>query len=171
MQLEFYDKGTRQQFSVPYSSVLIRNGKATGLASFVWQSCVFKVTDVWTLKANELLLERKVALKGSAEGGFMSSISLYGMENFSRKDADFFVPGMIYKNPDNLTRTAIGGVETQTNIRIREDRLPAPLFATMFKDGSAICVLDPNPKEILRRKTQRTSGQNHLSITALSLVL
>lgn len=96
VHLEFYNQGTTEEISMPYSSVSIENNKATGHATVKWRSCVFEVKDVWTLEDNELLVDRKVALEGSGDGGFMSSISLYGMKNFSRNEADFFVPGMIY---------------------------------------------------------------------------
>lgn len=146
VHIEIYNNGFIEHIQEPYSSVTIGDTAAIGFATVEWNECSFQVKDVWSLKDNELLLDRKIGLEGSEEGGFMSSISLYGMENFSRDKADFFVPGMIYGDPSKLNSKAIGGIETEVQIRIREDRLPAPLFASMFKDGSTVCVFDPQPE-------------------------
>lgn len=146
VHLEFYSDGKREERAVAYSSISKDGNKAIGMAELTWKSSAFKVKDVWTVAGNELHLRRHILLDGSEEGGFMSSISLYGKENFRREEAAFFAPGMIYGDPANLTRSAIGGIETESTIIIREDRLPAPLFAARFKGGSAVCVFDPQPK-------------------------
>ena len=50
-----------------------------------------------------------------------------------RTDVDYFVPGMIYGSSAHLTEVAIGRIDTYRTgggvVRIREDRLLAPMFA------------------------------------------
>ena len=56
---------------------------------------------------------------------------------------------MIYGGFAHLTDTAIGGRAHYRpgdfTVRIREDRLPAPLFGASFGDGTSLTVLDASP--------------------------
>jgi hypothetical protein len=151
---EFLTSGSARYKSVAYASLDLAGDSAVGTAEIQQETSTLKLRDVWKVKDGELSLCRQVKVLGSAEGGFMSSVSLEGKKGLRREEAEFFVPGMIYGDPSNLTRTAIGGVETKSDIRIREDRLPAPLFGALFKDGSSVCVFDPKPSA---RTTQADS--------------
>ncbi len=146
LTVEFNDKGKIEKFSQSYSKVTSEDDKMSCFATIVWKSVTLQVNDVWVVKEDELILDRKVKVKGSEDAGFMSSISLMGRQTVNRDSMVFFAPGMIYGDPANITHNAIGGIETKATIIIREDRLPAPLFATMFRDGETICVLDPEPE-------------------------
>jgi hypothetical protein len=110
----------------------------------------FNVEDNWKISGAVLSLARRVTVSGNGEGGFLSAITLATQKPFSRSDVDFFVPGMIYGGPDHLTEIAIGGMETyrsgQGRVRIREDRMPAPVLGVRFKDGSSLAVLDFAPQ-------------------------
>ena len=110
----------------------------------------FNVEDNWKISGDVLSLARRVTVSGNGEGGFLSAITFETRKPFARSDVDFFVPGMIYGGPEHLREIAIGGMETyrsgQGRVRIREDRMPAPLFGVRFKDGSSLTVLDPAPR-------------------------
>ncbi|MGV3541230.1 MAG: hypothetical protein ACO1OQ_15550 [Rufibacter sp.] len=146
VQLHFFSEGTSGTQAVGYTSVSTAKNQRVGTAELIHGNTKFKVQDTWSMNGSELQLKREVQLDGTSQGGFMSSITLEGMEGFTREKADFFAPGMLYGEPSNLTRTAIGGVETKNTIHIREDRLPAPLFGARFKDGSSVTVFNPYPK-------------------------
>jgi hypothetical protein len=146
VNFEFNHEGKIESISQAYNNILIKDDKVSCSASVVWKSSIIHVNDVWTIEGNDLLLSRSVKIEGSEEGGFMSSISLLGTKIINRDSMLFFAPGMIYGDPSNLSRNAIGGLETETTIQIREDRLPAPLFASMFKNGETICIFNPDPK-------------------------
>ncbi len=64
-------------------------------------------------------------------------------------DVKWFAPGMIYGGFENLSMNAIGGQgyyqPGNYNVRIREDRLPAPLLVGYFPNGSTLAVLNPAP--------------------------
>lgn len=103
------------------------------------------VTDVWSLDGEDVVLQRGVTLAGpSRPGGFVSSFTL----NLPEGEPQIFVPGMIYGGAGNLTTSAIGGAETpraNSVIRIREDRMPAPVFAVRMPDGAGLAILDAAP--------------------------
>jgi hypothetical protein len=110
----------------------------------------FTVEDRWTVHETEIRLSRRLTVAGSANYGFLSSITFSHPEAHSRAEVDYFAPGIIYGSPDHLSATAIGGSDTYDaeghgEVQIREDRLPAPMFGVHFPDGSALTVLDPAP--------------------------
>jgi hypothetical protein len=146
VHVEFYDRGEKDTISQSYFKISREDERFFCYATIAWDTIHIDVTDIWLIEGNELLLDRSVEVEGSANGGFMSSVFLTGTKKATRDSMNFFASGMIYGDPSNLTRNAIGGVETETTIQIREDRLPAPLFSTMFKNGETITVFDPEPK-------------------------
>lgn len=109
----------------------------------------FEVTDNWQLLDSALVCNRKVIVKGNDKGGFLTSIRFMAASSYQRKQADIFVPGMVYGGTDNLTDGSIGGRKNfpngYGNAFIREDRMPAPLFGLFFNDGLRITILNPKP--------------------------
>ncbi len=80
---------------------------------------------------------------GNREGGFVSAITLVA----GSRDPEYFAPGMIYGGTGNLSPASIGGADSRGGVlRIREDRLPAPLFGVRLADGSSLAVLDLAPR-------------------------
>ena len=79
----------------------------------------------------------------------MSAITLTVQAPTSYRDTQCFVPGMIYGGSSHLSDTSFGGKAFcrggAFDLRIREDRLPAPLFVVRFKDGTFVSVLNPEP--------------------------
>lgn len=112
-------------------------------------SC-FAVEDRWTQDGEVLRLVRQVKVAGNAPGGFLSGVTFDFVRASSWSEADWFVPGMIYGGFASLADTAIGGRAHyragEFTVRIREDRMPAPMVLAHFGDGTSFAVLDPRPR-------------------------
>ena len=110
----------------------------------------FEFEDYWELHDDMLQLDRTVRVRGSAPGGFLSAATLDLTGPCRWPEAEWFVPGMIYGGFANLPDTAIGGGAHYRpgnfTVRIREDRLPAPLMLAHFEDNSSLAVLNPDPR-------------------------
>ena len=152
IQLEFYNapdqiKGTTSGYQVLHSS----GNRVEGTADVPGPGkSRFAFKDEWSLQGDVLELSRTVRVSGATAGGFLSSITLTHAEEHPRQAVEYFAPGMIYGSPAHLTDVAIGGAASYEagalgQIRIREDRLPAPLVGVRFEDGTATAVLDPAP--------------------------
>ncbi|MDO8539984.1 MAG: hypothetical protein Q7S40_06035 [Opitutaceae bacterium] len=113
-------------------------------------SSLFTVEDEWRQDGSVVRLSRSVKVSGSATEGFMSGFQFDFTGPRAWTDAEWFAPGMIYGGFEHLTKTAIGGQAHYQpgnyTVRIREDRLPAPLFLAHFSDRSSIAILNPSPK-------------------------
>ncbi len=127
------------------------SGRALGIAHVAGpEKTRFTVEDRWSIEGTEIRLSRKVTVAGTANYGFLTSITFSHPDAHPRSQVDYFAPGMIYGSPDHLSAAAIGGratygAEGHGEVQIREDRLPAPLLGVHFPDGSALTVLDPAP--------------------------
>jgi len=109
----------------------------------------FLFNDTWKVDGKVLRLDRTVNVNGNAPGGFLSAATLKIVSPVQWPQVEWFVPGMIYGNFDLIPDFAIGGRKYYRpgdyTVRIREDRMPAPLMSARFKDGSTLAVLDPKP--------------------------
>ena len=106
--------------------------------------------DSWERGAGTLLLHRTVTVHGNASGGFLSSLQFDIKKQQPRKAVQYFVPGVVYGQPDHLTHSAIGGGDTygatgKGILQIREDRTPAPLAGLYFPDRSTLTMLHTDP--------------------------
>ncbi len=135
-----------------YTSVRPVTGGCVGTAEVVVPGgVVFTVEDCWTSAGagDELRLSRTVTVAGDAPGGFLSAFTLLSDRPLSWVDVNPFAPGMLYGWSEHVAGVAIGGVANYLSgvreARIREDRLPAPLFGLHFGDGTSIALLDPAP--------------------------
>lgn len=108
-----------------------------------------QVTDHWTCQDQVLAVDRNLVVRGTDEGAFLSAVTWTLTKRQAWPDVTWFVPGMIYNGWDNLTEAAIGGKAFyqpgQYAMRIREDRVPAPLIAARCQDGTSLAVLNPRP--------------------------
>ncbi len=152
VQVEIYGgTGQIENKAAGYESFQVSHGRAVGIAHLAGPTgATFLFIDEWSVQDAVLELSRTVRVSGTSSGGFLSSITLSHPEAQPRPAVDYFAPGMIYGNTDHLTAVAIGGRSTYEGdgggqVRIREDRLPAPIFGVRSKDGSAMTVLDPSP--------------------------
>lgn len=111
------------------------------------KNVVFHITDRWTLHEAVVSVTRRVEVTGNAPGGFNSSVILSVDPAINWADINFLAPGALYGDPTFDGERAPGGTLNYAAKRflMREDMLPAPLFALSFKNGSSIAVLDPSP--------------------------
>jgi len=109
---------------------------------------IFRVHDGWTVSSSVLKLHRNVEIRGNAQGGFYSSISFVVDPSVSWLDINFLAPGIIYGDPTYDGDRSPGGTLNYAarHLLIREDMLPAPLFALSFENGASVAALDPSPR-------------------------
>jgi len=111
------------------------------------EDVIFRVIDNWSLNASVISISRKVEVVGNAPGGFNSSIVFIVDSAVSWNDVNCMAPGAIYGDPTyNGDRSPGGKLNYEAHrFLLREDMLPAPLFALSFSNGSSVAMLDPSP--------------------------
>jgi hypothetical protein len=109
---------------------------------------VFRVQDRWSLSGSVLTLSRKVDVSGNAPGGFASSVVLTVDPSVSWSDVNYLAPGVVYGDSTYNGERSPGGTMNYAAHRflLREDLLPAPLFALSFENGASVVMLDPSPR-------------------------
>jgi len=109
---------------------------------------VFHVRDYWSLNGEVISVQRKVEVAGNAQGGFNSSVVLTVDNSVGWIDVNYLAPGALYGDPTFDGERSPGGKLNYDSRRflMREDILPAPLFALSFKNGSSVAILDPLPQ-------------------------
>ena len=146
--LEF-DQGS-DPIATGYNSVEKKGEQWLCRAYLERNGAVFACKDLWSVQANELYLKRTVTVSGSDDGGFLSGIQFKINAPLHWADVDWFAPGMIYGGFDGLTAEAIGGrafyKPGDFTVRVREDRLPSPLFSAYFSDNTSLSILNPTPR-------------------------
>jgi hypothetical protein len=162
LELFTNERGT-EVLNTGYDHLAAGKGVITGKASVSYGDAVFCVTDTWNIETGIMKLDRKVEVQGDMDGGFMSGIGLIYTTPATRDSVRIFAPGMIYGTTDYLTGTAIGGSECTDFIRIREDRLPAPLFGAYFSNGTSLTVLNSKPDS-------RTTKEDSRDLEASTLI-
>lgn len=111
------------------------------------KNVVFNVHDQWSINKSILLFKRKIEVHGNAQGGFSSSIILSIDSSVIWNDIKCMAPGALYGDPAYDGDRSPGGTLNYEAKRflMREDILPAPLFALSFTNGSSVSMLDPSP--------------------------
>ena len=109
----------------------------------------FRVEDRWRADDGVLVVERYLTVEAGGEAGFGSALGLRLRAPATWPEVRPFVPGMLYGDPAHLPDDAIGspawwrrGVR---EVRIREDRLPAPLVALGLEGGASLALLHADP--------------------------
>ncbi|RKP48935.1 hypothetical protein D7Z26_21505 [Cohnella endophytica] len=107
-----------------------------------------RVTDRYSVEADHVRIHRSLKVAGRSNKAFLSQLTFRTEEGLTVLDANVFAPGMLYGTFNNITKTAIGGMENYVSgmkeLIIREDRMPAPTFGLHFKDGSSVAILHEN---------------------------
>lgn len=108
----------------------------------------FQITDQWNLSGSVVSVKRNVEIKGSAAGGFNSSVVLEIEPSVNWSDINCLAPGALYGDPTYDGERSVGGTLNYAAKRfvMREDILPAPMFALSFKNGTSVALLDPAPR-------------------------
>ena len=151
VELEFSPESNPGNILAGYDSVTLAPDGFTGRASIEGPARTrFFVADQWRATGPDLQLARTVTVKGNATNGFMSGFQFDFAGPRAWTNAEWFAPGMIYGGFDHLSDKAIGGKAHYKpgdyTVRIREDRLPAPLFLAHFNDNTWIAVLNSAPR-------------------------
>lgn len=109
---------------------------------------VFRMLDHWSLDGAVVSVRRKVEVAGNAPGGFSSSVDFTVDPAIGWADVNFLAPGALYGDPTYDGDRSPGGTLNYAARRflMREDILPAPLFALSFNNGASVAVLDPAPR-------------------------
>ncbi len=112
------------------------------------ENVVFHVEDLWSLNGAVVSVHRKVEVVGNAPGGFNSSVVLSVDSAIQWSDVNCMFPGALYGDPTyNGDRSPGGTMNYKAHrFQLREDMLPAPLFAISFSNGSSVAMLDPSPR-------------------------
>lgn len=108
----------------------------------------FRVDDEWTISGAIVSVKRRVEVVENAPGGFSSSVAFTVDPAMGWNDITFLAPGVLYGDPTYDGERSPGGTLNYAAHRlvIREDMLPAPLFALSFKNGASVTMLDPAPR-------------------------
>jgi hypothetical protein len=108
----------------------------------------FRVDDQWNLHGDVVSLQRKVEVVGNAQGGFNSSLVLSVDSAIHWSDMNCMIPGALYGDPTYNGDRSPGGTMNYAahRFQLREDMLPAPLFALSFSNGFSVALLDPSPR-------------------------
>ena len=109
---------------------------------------VFRVHDRWRLNGAVVSVRRNVEVVGNAPGGFSSFFTFIVDSSVRWSDVNCLAPGALYGDPTYNGDRSPGGTLNYAARRflMREDILPAPLFALSFENGSSVAVLDPSPR-------------------------
>jgi hypothetical protein len=112
------------------------------------ENVVFRVQDRWSLSGAIVSVSRKMDVVGNAPGGFSSSVVLTVDPSVGWSDVNYLAPGALYGDPTHDGDRSAGGTLNYAGRRflMREDILPAPLFALSFDDGASVAMLDPWPR-------------------------
>ena len=108
---------------------------------------LFRVQDHWTLDGAVISVRRDVDVTGNLPGGFNSSV-VFTVDSVQWQDVQCLAPGALYGDPTYNGDRSPGGMLNYAARRflMREDLLPAPLFALSFKNGTSVAMLDPSPQ-------------------------
>jgi len=112
------------------------------------KNVIFRIFDRWSLNGVVVTVHRKIEVAGNAAGGFNSSVLFSIDPSVNWTDVNYLAPGTLYGDPTFDGELSPGGTMNYAARRfiLREDILPAPLFALSFNNGSSIAVLDPKPQ-------------------------
>jgi len=137
--------------SAAYEDFLVSGQRFEGRTRIrVQDGSAFEVSDIWTQEGDIISPARTLRVSGSSSNGFASGFRFTFTGPRAWTNAQWFVPGTIYGGFDHLNPAAIGGREHYKpgnfTVRIREDRLPAPLVLSHFADNSSLAILNPAPK-------------------------
>ena len=123
-----------RQFAAGYKTVQKSAAGIDALAEVKYDSVLFRVQDHWSINGEVLSLKRKVDVLGNSPGGFDSAITLTVAPSVGWSDVSYMAPGALYGDPTYNGDRSVGGTLNYAahHFFMREDILPAPLFATFF---------------------------------------
>ena len=149
-KLEVYrsDQDIRQ-LAAGYRTIQKTSAGIDAIAEIAYDNgVVFHVSDSWSVNGAVLSLRRAVAVHGTAPGGFDSSVMFNIDPSIGWADVSYMAPATLYGDPTYDGDRSPGGTLNYSarRLELREDILPAPLFAISFNNGASVSVLDPAPR-------------------------
>lgn len=131
-----------------YKTIRKSEGGIDARAELKYEGVRFRVLDHWSLNGPVLSVRRKVDVAGNAAGGFESAITFQAPPSTSWSDVSYMAPGALYGDPTYDGDRSPGGTLNYSahHFFLREDMLPAPLFALSFHNGTSVSILDPSPR-------------------------
>ncbi len=150
-------KNVLNQLNKGFDAYSIENNVLQAQGSIMQDEAVFHFRDTWKTEDSTIKLDREVWVEGNLDAGFMTGILFRYPEPLNRDSVKIFAPGMIYGTAAHLPPDAIGGSNCKDFIRIREDRLAAPLFGAYFSEGNSFTILNSRPDS---RTTKEDSYEN-----------
>jgi hypothetical protein len=145
----FRTEGDIQRLAAGYKTVRRSASGIDASAEIAYgKITTFRVQDSWSLNGSVVSLCRKVEVTGNAPGGFNSSIVFTVDPSVKWQDLNCLAPGALYGDPAYNGDRSPGGTLNYAARRflMREDILPAPLFALSFGNGTSVAMLDPSPR-------------------------
>jgi hypothetical protein len=145
----FHTEENIRELAVGYKTVQRSASGIDARAEIAYdENIVFRVEDRWSLKGAVVSVRRMVEVVGNAPGGFNSSFALTVDPSVRWSDMNCLAPGALYGDPTYNGDRSPGGTLNYAARRflMREDILPAPLFALSFSTGSSVAMLDPSPR-------------------------
>ena len=144
----FQKENDIHKLSAGYSAVRKSGSGIDASAEIAYgEKVVFHISDTWSISGTILSFHRKVEVVGNAPGGFNSSIIFNIDPSVDWNNINCMAPGALYGDPTYDSERSPGGTLNYAAHRfvMREDMLPAPMFALSFKDGGSVTMLDPTP--------------------------
>jgi hypothetical protein len=138
-----------RKFAAGYKTVQQSASEIDAYAEIMYgENVVFRVQDRWSMNGAVVSVRRKVEVLGNTPGGFNSSVALTIDPSIGWSDVNYLAPGALYGDPTYNGERSPGGTLNYAARRfiMREDILPAPLFALSFNNGSSVAMLDPSPR-------------------------
>jgi hypothetical protein len=138
-----------RELTAGYKTVQQSDSGINALAEIAYgENVVFHVLDHWSMKGVVVSISRKVEILGNAPGGFNSSVVFTVDPAINWDDVNCLAPGALYGDPTYNGERSPGGTQNYAARRflMREDILPAPLFAFSFNNGSSVATLDLSPR-------------------------
>jgi hypothetical protein len=149
-QIEVYRGGENvRQLATGYQSLQQEPGAVVARAKVAGGGeAAFAVEDRWKVSGAMLSLSRKVSVTGAENNaGFYSAIRFVTEPKLAWTDADYMAPGLLYGEPHTSASAPGGSLYYRAKrFSIREDYLPAPIFALSFRDGNWAAVMDMAPR-------------------------
>ena len=150
VRAELWDGAEVKTYACGYDTLTNEGKTFLGRARLALGGAALEVQDRWSVQGGALWLVRNVRVEGAASGGFLTSVALELRTPLTWPDVDAFAPGVLYGWDAPVSPRAIGSVAHYIAgvraVRVREDRLPAPLFGLALRDGTSLTVLNPAPR-------------------------
>lgn len=137
-----------QQLAAGYKTIQKSTAGIDARAEVKYDRVVFRIVDHWSVLGSVLSVHRKVNVVGNSPGGFDSTITFEVAPSIGWSDVSYMAPGALYGDPTYNGDRSPGGTLNYAghHFFMREDILPAPLFALSFRNGTSVTVLDPSPR-------------------------